>query len=835
MELYQKNIPVNIEDEMKKSYMDYAMSVIIGRAIPDVRDGLKPVHRRALFAMHEMGNRWNRPYKKSARIVGDIIGKYHPHGDAAAYDTIVRMAQDFSLRYPLIDGQGNFGSIDGDPPAAMRYTEIRMARITEELLEDLEKNTVDFVPNYDGSLEEPVVLPSRLPMLLLNGTSGIAVGVATNIPPHNLGEIVDGTVALIRNPDITVEGLMQHIQGPDFPTAGFINGRDGILSAYRTGRGTVRIRARAMVERAHRTERESIVITQLPYLVNKASLIEKISDLVKERKIEGIADLRDESDRDGIRIVIDLKRDEVSGVILNQLFKHTQMESSFGISMLAIDAGQPRVMNLKEMLQRFVDFRKTVVTRRTIFELNKASERAHILEGLITALDHIDAVVALIKASENPQTAAEGLMSTFGLSEAQAKAILDMRLQRLTGLERGKILSEHAELTQLIAKLKGILEDPQKVLDIIVEELLDSKKRFGDERRTEIVESTEDIDIEDMIVEEDMVVTVSHQGYIKRNAASLYRIQRRGGKGKMGMTTKEEDFVEHIFIASTHHYILIFTNQGRVYWLKVYQIPQAGRAAKGKAIVNLVSMNPGEKVAAILPVREFENDKFVVMATKKGIIKKTELAAYSNPRTGGIIAINVEAGDELMDVKQTNGTQEIFLGTRKGMAIRFKEEDVRPMGRTATGVIGIRLDDDDHVVGMEILTEGNSIMTVSERGFGKRTEIEEYRLQSRGGKGILNLKTTPRIGLVSGIRQVTGNEDLMLISDSGNIIRIRVDEVPVLHRVTQGVKLIDLEEGENFSGIARVERESESRGGEDAAEEETLFDAEGEGGEESGA
>jgi len=505
------------------------------------------------------------------------------------------------------------------------------------------------------------------------------------------------------------------------------------------------------------------------------------------------------------------------------------MESTFGISMLAIDAGQPRVMNLKEMLQRFVDFRKTVVTRRTIFELNKASERAHILEGLITALDHIDAVVALIKASEDPQTAAAGLMSTFGLSEAQAKAILEMRLQRLTGLERGKILAEHAELTQLIAKLKGILEDPQKVLDIIVEELLDSKKRFGDERRTEIVESTEDIDIEDMIVEEDMVVTVSHQGYIKRNAASLYRIQRRGGKGKVGMTTKEEDFVEHIFIASTHHYILIFTNQGRVYWLKVYQIPQAGRAAKGKAIVNLVNMSPGEKVAAILPVREFEENKFVVMATKKGIIKKTELAAFSNPRTGGIIAINVEAGDELMDVKQTNGTQEIFLGTRKGMAIRFKEDDVRAMGRTATGVIGIRMDDDDHVVGMEILSEGNSIMTVSERGYGKRTEIEEYRLQSRGGKGILNLKTTPRIGLVSGIRQVTGNEDLMLISDSGNIIRIRVDEVPVLHRVTQGVKLIDLAEGENFSGIARVERESDARGGEDSAEEETLFETEDNG------
>jgi DNA gyrase subunit A len=820
-QLYQKNLPVNIEDEMKKSYMDYAMSVIIGRAIPDVRDGLKPVHRRVLYAMYEMGNRYNRPYKKSARIVGDIIGKYHPHGDAAAYDTIVRMAQDFSMRYVLIDGQGNFGSVDGDPPAAMRYTEIRMSRIAEELLADLEKETVSFVPNYDESLTEPTVLPARAPFLLLNGTAGIAVGVTTNIPPHNLGEVVDGTIALIRNPDLTIQQLLHHIQGPDFPTAGFINGRDGILQAYTTGRGTVRMRARALIERNARSDRESIIITEIPYQVNKANLIEKISELVRDKKVTGIADLRDESDRDGIRIVVDLRKDEVAGVVLNQLFKHTQMESTFGIVMLAIDNGQPRVFNLKEILLRFIDFRKEVVTKRTIFELAKASERAHILEGLIKALENIDKVIAVIKASKNPEEAATALMKRFGLSEIQARAILDMRLQRLTGLEREKILSEHDELMKLIKKLKGILADPQKVLDIIVEELEDIKKRYGDERRTEIVASTEDIDIEDMIVEEDMVVTVSHQAYIKRNAASLYRIQRRGGRGKVGMGIKEEDFVEHIFIASTHSYILIFTDQGRVHWLKVYQVPQAGRAAKGKAIVNLINIAEKEKVAAILPVREFEAGKYVVMVTKKGIIKKTELGAFSNPRSGGIIAITIDEGDALIDVKQTLGDQEILLGTKKGMAIRFKEDDVRAMGRTAMGVIGIRMDDDDELVGMEILTEGNTILTASERGYGKRTEVEEYRLQSRGGKGIINIRTTQKIGDVSGIKQVTGEEDIMLISSTGNIIRMRVSEIPILHRSTQGVRLIELGPEESLVGIARVERETESKE-EDSAEDETA-------------
>lgn len=806
-QLYQRNMPVTIEDEMKRSYMEYAMSVIVGRAIPDVRDGLKPVHRRALFAMADLGNRWNRSYKKSARIVGDIIGKYHPHGDAAAYDTIVRMAQDFSMRYPLIDGQGNFGSIDGDPPAAMRYTEIRMARITEEMLADLDKETVDFNPNYDESLMEPAVLPTKIPELLLNGSSGIAVGVTTNIPPHNIREIADGIIALIRDPHMTVESLMRYVQGPDFPTAGFINGRGGIVNAYRTGRGIIRMRARAIVERNARSERESIVVTELPYMVNKASLIEKISELVKEKKIDGIADLRDESDRDGMRIVIDLKRDEMSGVILNQLYKHTPMESTFGIIMLAIENGQPKIFNLKEMLQSFVDFRKQVITRRTIFELRRAQERLHILEGLIIALDNIDEIIAIIKQSENGQEAAQQMTARFGLSDAQTKAILDMRLQRLTGLERDKIRDEHREVTVLVAELEGILADPQKILDIIVGEQEELKNRYGDARRTEIVQDSEEIDIEDMIVEEDMVVTISHLGYIKRNPVSLYRSQRRGGRGKVGMGTKEDDFVERLFVASTHSHILFFTNTGRVHWLKIYQIPQAGRAARGKAIVNLIGISSGERVTAVLPVTEFLTDRFIVMATKKGIIKKTDLMAYSNPRTGGIIALTLDEGDELIAVRQTDGDQEIFLGTRKGKAIRFRETAVRSMGRTARGVTGIRMDKDDSVIGMEIMGETSSILTVSENGYGKRTALGEYRLQARGGKGIINIKTVPKIGLVSGIKQVLGNEDIILISNAGKIIRFRVEEVPLLHRSTQGVKLIGLDEGEKFVAIARAERE----------------------------
>jgi len=806
--LQKRNLPVNIEEEMKRSYVDYAMSVIIGRAIPDVRDGLKPVHRRVLFAMNEMGNRWNKPYKKSARIVGDIIGKYHPHGDQAAYDTIVRMAQNFSMRYPLIDGQGNFGSIDGDPPAAMRYTEIRMDRLAEELLNDLDKDTVDFTPNYDESMEEPTVLPARVPVLLLNGSAGIAVGVATNIPPHNLREIVSGTVALINNPDITIEELMRHIQGPDFPTAGFINGRDGIISAYKTGRGIVRMRARAMIERNARNEKESIVVTELPYQVNKANLIESISELVKEKKISGIADLRDESDREGIRIVIDLKRDEPSGVILNQLYKRTQMEASFGIIMLAIDHGRPRVFNLKEVLSSFIDFRREVVTRRARFELARARERAHILEGLIIALNHIDEVIAVIKKAASPQEATVNLCARFGLSEVQSKAILEMRLQRLTGLEREKIDTEYAELTRLINELLSILGDNRKMLDVIIREMEEIKARFGDERRTEIVTSVEDIGIEDMIVEEDMVVTVSHSGYIKRNAVSLYRSQRRGGRGKVGMQTKEEDFVEKIFITSTHHYILIFTNAGRVYWLKVYQIPQAGRAARGKAIVNLINLDHGERLAAILPVREFADDKSIVMVTKKGIIKKTPLTAYANPRASGIIAMSIDEGDNLIDVQITNNQQDIFLGTRKGKAIRFHADNVRDMGRTARGVTGIRMDEDDCVVGVEILAEGNAILTVSENGYGKRTLVVEYPLQHRGGKGTINLKTVPKIGFVSGVCQVTGEEDVVLISDAGKIIRLRVDEISLIHRSTQGVKLIGLGDEERIVGMARVERDT---------------------------
>jgi DNA gyrase subunit A len=810
-DIHHKQTLVNIEDEMKKSYMDYAMSVIIGRAIPDVRDGLKPVHRRILYAMYEMGNRHNKPYKKSARIVGEIMGKYHPHGDAAIYDTMVRMAQDFSLRYMLVDGQGNFGSIDGDPPAAMRYTESRLARIADEVLADLEKETVDYVPNYDESLQEPSLLASRIPLLLLNGTSGIAVGMATNIPPHNLTEIINGTVACIKNPEITIEQLMRHISGPDFPTAGFINGREGILAAYKTGRGIIRLRARALIEKNARNDKESIVITELPYQVNKSTLIEKISELVRDKKISGITDLRDESDREGIRVVIDLKRDENSAIILNQLYKFTQMETSFGIIMLAISESRPQVFNLKEVLERFITFRRDVVVRRTQFDLARAKERAHILEGYIIALNNIDAIIKVIKASKNPAEAAVQLCAKFSLSEIQAKAILEMRLQRLTGLERAKIDEEYTEVTALIAYLNSILADPQKVLQVIIDELKEIKERYGDERRTEIVASSEDINIEDMIVEEDVVVTISHAGYIKRNAVSLYKSQHRGGRGKMGMGTKEEDFVEKIFIASTHHYLLVFTSAGKVHWLKVYQIPQAGRAAKGKAMINLVSLSPGESVRATLPVKEFVEDKFIVMVTKKGIIKKTELAAYANPRNGGIIAVSIDEGDELVDVQLTMGNQDIFLATRLGMAIRFKEDDVRDMGRTARGVRGINLDEGDDVIGMDIPAQNTFMLTVSENGFGKCTPIDEYRVQSRGGKGTINLKTVEKVGNVSGVLQVVGEDNVMLISNAGKVIRLKVQEIPVNHRVTQGVKLIELDPEEKLVGVARTTSEAEGR------------------------
>lgn len=810
-DIHHKQTRVNIEDEMKKSYLAYSMSVIIGRAIPDVRDGLKPVHRRILYSMHEMGYRHNKAYKKCARVVGDIMGKYHPHGDAAIYDTLVRMAQDFSLRYMLIDGQGNFGSIDGDPAAAMRYTESRLARISDEVMADLEKDTVDFVPNYDESLQEPSVLATRLPLLLLNGTSGIAVGMATNIPPHNLTEVINGTIACIKQPEITVEQLIRHIPGPDFPTAGFINGREGILSAYRTGRGIIKIRARALIEKNARNDKESIVITELPYQVNKAMLIEKIADLVRDKKISGITDLRDESDREGIRVVIDLKRDESSAIILNQLYKFTQMEVSLGIIMLAISDGGPHVFNLKEVLEKFIAFRKEVVIRRTQFELARAKERAHILEGLIIALNNIDAIIKVIKASKNPAEASTQLCAKFKLSEIQAKAILEMRLQRLTGLERAKIDEEYAEVTKLIAHLQAMLDDPQKILQVIIDELSEIKERYGDERRTEIVASSEDINIEDMIVEEDVVVTISHTGYIKRNAVSLYKSQHRGGRGKVGMGTKEEDFVEKIFIASTHNYLLVFTSDGKVHWLKVYQIPQAGRAAKGKAMVNLVNLASGEKVRATLPVHEFVDDKFIIMVTKKGIIKKTELTAYANPRSGGIIAISIDEGDELVEVQLTMGKQDVFIATRQGMAIRFNEDDVRDMGRTARGVRGIKLQEGDEVIGMDIPAQNTFILTVSENGYGKCTPVDEYRVQSRGGKGTINLKTVEKVGNVSGVLQVIGEDNVMLISNAGKVIRLRVHEIPVNHRVTQGVKLIDLEPEEKMVSVARTEAEVEDK------------------------
>ena len=820
-DIHHKQTLVNIEDEMKKSYLDYSMSVIIGRALPDVRDGLKPVHRRILYSMYETGYRHNKPYKKCARIVGDIMGKYHPHGDAAIYDTLVRMAQEFSLRYMLIDGQGNFGSIDGDPPAAMRYTESRLARISDEVMADLEKDTIDFVPNYDESLMEPAILATRLPLLLLNGTSGIAVGMATNIPPHNLTEIINGTIALINNPKMIIEELMKHVHGPDFPTAGFINGREGILSAYKTGRGIIRVRARALIEKNARNDRESIVVTELPYQVNKATLIEKIAELVRDKKIAGVSDLRDESDREGIRVVIDLKRDENSAIILNQLYKFTQMEVSFGIIMLAISEGRPQVFNLKEVLEKFIAFRQEVVVRRTRFELARAKERAHILEGYIIALNNIDEIIKVIKAAKTPNEASVALCAKFSLSEIQAKAILEMRLQRLTGLERDKIDAEYKEVTALIAKLSGILADPQKVLQVIIEELTEIRDKYGDERRTEIVASTEDINIEDMIVEEDVVVTISHAGYIKRNAVSLYKSQHRGGRGKVGMDTKEEDFVEKIFIASTHHYLLVFTDAGKVYWLKVYQIPQAGRAAKGKAMVNLINLAPGEKVRATLPVKEFVSDKFVVLVTKKGILKKTDLTAYSNPRQGGIIAISIDETDELVDVQLTNGDQDIFLATRLGMAIRFKEDEVRDMGRTARGVRGINLDEGDDVIGVDIPAQNTFMLTVSENGFGKCTPIDEYRVQSRGGKGTINLKTVAKVGNVSGVLQVQGDENVMLISSTGNVIRMKVQEIPINHRVTQGVKLIDLAPEESLVGVARTTQDSDGKDDDASVDDET--------------
>ena len=805
----EERIPVAIEDEMQRSYLDYAMSVIVGRALPDVRDGLKPVHRRIIFAMHEMGVEWNKPFKKSARVVGDVIGKYHPHGDVAVYDAICRMVQDFSLRYPLIGGQGNFGSIDGDPPAAMRYTEVRMAKITAEFLKDIEKETVDSAPNYDGSLREPLVMPAAFPNLLTNGSSGIAVGMATNMPPHNLKEVIDALIHIIDKPQATVAELMKFIPGPDFPTGGFIHGVDGIRDAFTTGRGTVQLRARVNTEKNPRTGRGSIVVTELPYMVNKARLIEKIAELVRDKRIEGIADIRDESDREGMRIVIEIKKDEVSEIVLNNLYLHTQLKTSFGVINLAIVDGQPRTLSLPGLLKEFIKFRKEVTTRRLVFDLKKAKERAHILEGLGIAIDNLDAVIKLIRGSKGPEEAKEGLVKKFKLSLVQAQAILEMRLQRLTALEREKIIEEHREVKELIKKYEEILASEKLLMGTIVSELKEIKEKYGDERRTEIVENPEEITIEDVIAEEDMVVTISHTGYIKRNPTSLFRIQRRGGKGKMGMATREEDFVSSLFVASTHSYILFFTDRGKVYSLKVYDIPQAGRVARGKAIVNILNLAPQERITAFLPVKEFEGGRFIVMGTEKAVIKKTDLMSFSNIRSGGIIAVSLDEGDSLIGARLTDGKRGIFLGTRNGMAIRFNEDEVRGMGRTARGVRGIRLSDNDRVVAIEALEDDTTILTVTERGHGKRTHISEYRTQSRGGRGTINIKVTRKNGPVCAIAQVRDSDEIMITTNIGKIIRIEMKGVPVIGRNTQGVRLMDIEKDEIVMGIAPIAEKEE--------------------------
>ena len=807
----EQPIPVDIEDEMKRSYLDYAMSVIVGRALPDVRDGLKPVHRRVLYGMWESGNRSDRPYKKSARIVGDVMGKYHPHGDTAIYDTVVRMAQDFAMRYPLVDGQGNFGSIDGDNPAAMRYTEVRLTRLAEEMLrEDIDKETVEWVPNYDGSESEPAVLPARVPNLLVNGASGIAVGMATNIPPHNLGEVVDALNLLIDDPDATLRELMAALPGPDFPTAGFIHGLQGIHSAYETGRGLIQVRARAEIESQARGERQAIVVTEIPYQVNKKRLIENIAVLIREKKLEGIADLRDESDRDGIRIVLEVKRGEVPEVILNSLYKMTQMQITFGINLLAIVDSQPKVMRLPELLRHFLDHRKTVIIRRTRHDLRKAEERAHVLEGILKALDHLDAVIATIRASQTPGEARENLMSSFSLSEVQAQAILDMRLQRLTGLEREKVVEEYRELMALIERLRAILGSDRLVLDEIRRELGELKAAYGGRRRTEIIPEAADISIEDMIADEDMVITVTRSGYVKRSPLALYREQNRGGKGRTGMVTKEDDFVEHLYVASAHSYILVFTESGRMHWLKVHEIPETGAAAKGKAIVNLLNLEPNERLATTVAVREFRADRFLFFATANGTVKKTELSAYANPRLGGIIGINLDAGDRLLAVRETDGAKDILLATARGFAIRFPESEVRAMGRATTGVRGIRLRPRDRVVGAAILESAGEVLSVTARGFGKRTPIADYRKQSRGGLGIISLKVSDKTGEVISAKHVTAGDGLILITQAGMIIRLGVADVRLVGRSTQGVKLIDLDPEDRVVAVAKLDEPAPS-------------------------
>ena len=794
---------VTIEEEMKRSYLEYAMSVIVGRALPDIRDGLKPVHRRVLYAMEQLKNYHNRPYKKSARVVGDVIGKYHPHGDAAVYDAIVRLAQPFSMRYPLINGQGNFGSVDGDPPAAMRYTEIRMYEIAEEFLTDVEKETVDFVENYDGSLVEPVILPTNIPNLLISGSSGIAVGMATNIPPHNLHEVSNAIIHTINNPDITLKELMEDLPGPDFPTSGFIYGERGIREAYSGGRGIIKIRARAFIEKAGESK-ERIIITEIPYQVNKANLLKGIAELVKNKKIEGISDLRDESDRDGLRVAIDIKRGASASVILNRLYKFTQMDISFGIIMLAIVNGRPEILTLKEVMQHFIHYRKEIIVRRTSFELRKAEARAHILEGLKVALDRLDSVVKLIRSSATPADAKKGLMETFQLSEIQAQAILDMRLQRLTGLERGKIDDEYKDTIKNIEKFKAILSSESLVLDIIKKETKEIQGKYGDDRRTEIIKDVQTLDLEDLIVDEDMVITVTHAGYIKRTPISLYRAQRRGGKGVAGTKVREEDFVVSMFVASTHDYLLFFMNTGRLYWRKVHEVPEAGRMAKGTAIVNLLNLQPVEKIATILSLKGFQDGQFIVMATKNGLVKRTDLAAYSRPRATGITALKINQDDELIGVRVTNGDQDIFLSSQKGKAIRFHERDLRSMGRVAAGNTGIRLDSDDQVVSVEILNEGATILTITEHGYGKRTDTRQYRAQHRGGKGVFSIRTSERNGLVVSATQVAGSDELIILSSQGKIIRIRMADISVIGRHTQGVKLINLKASESVVAVARL-------------------------------
>jgi DNA gyrase subunit A len=813
--IFEKILPRTLEEEMKSSYIDYAMSVIVARALPDVRDGLKPVHRRVLYGMHELGMFHNKPYKKSARIVGEVLGKYHPHGDTAVYDTMVRMVQDFSLRYPLVDGQGNFGSVDGDSPAAMRYTEARLARISEEMYRDLDKNTVDFVPNFDDSLQEPTVMPSYLPNLLINGSSGIAVGMATNIPPHNLGEVVDGLINLIKNPAITIEKLMKNIIAPDFPTGGIIYGYAGVKEAFLTGRGRIIVRAKASIE-TQKNGREHIIITELPYQVNKANLIEKIAELVRGGKIDDISNIRDESDRDGLRVVIELKKDAQPPIVLNQLFVHTQMQTTFGVIMLALVHGVPKVLNLKEMLQHFLTHRMDVLIRRTKFELDAAEKRAHILEGYIIALDNIDAVIQTIKKSKDVETAKQNLMKKFKLSEIQAKAILDMRLQRLTGLERQKIEDEYKETIKLIEKLKGILKNEERRNIIITEELLELKKKYADARRTEIVYDYEDFSLEDIIAEEDVVVTITHGGFIKRFPVSGYRKQGRGGKGVTGAGTKEDDFIEHMFIASTHQYILFFTDKGRVYWLKVHEIPEGGRAARGRSILNILQKEKEELITAFVAVKEFSDNQYLIMATEHGTVKKTVLSAYGNVRKGGINAINLKKNDRLIEVKMTDGTNDIMIGTRNGFAVRFHEKDARDMGRTATGVRGVRLGKGDKAVGLLVIKrQGMSVLVVTEKGYGKRSDVNDYRLTHRGGKGVITVKTNDKIGKMIALMEVNDNDELVIISTKGMVIRQSMKDIRVMGRATQGVRVIRLKDGDSIADIAKVVPEEE---GEEAEE-----------------